>query len=58
MMKKEEVTRTVVYGVVPHNFGKRGFKDVTAKLDYLAGLGINALWISPCLPHGKRGAWL
>ncbi len=55
MMKKEEVTRTVVYGVVPHNFGKRGFKDVTAKLDYLAELGINALWISPVYPTARGG---
>ncbi len=55
MMKKEKVTSTIIYGVVPHNFGERGFKDVTAKLDYLAELGINALWIAPANPTPDGG---
>lgn len=37
----------IVYGVVPHNFGKQGFKDVTNKLDYLKDLGINTIWLAP-----------
>lgn len=37
----------VVYGVIPHRFGRRGFQAVTAKLDYLRSLGVDALWLSP-----------
>ena len=38
----------VVYGVVPRSFGDTGgFKDVTARLDDLADLGITAIWLSP-----------
>lgn len=37
----------IVYGVVPHNFGKQGFKAITAKLDYLKDLGINTIWLAP-----------
>lgn len=55
MMEKEKVTNIIVYGVVPHNFGKRGFRDVTAKLDYLAELGINAIWIAPANPTPTGG---
>jgi cyclomaltodextrinase len=37
----------VVYGVVPFFFGQRGLADVTARLDDLAELGIDVLWLSP-----------
>jgi cyclomaltodextrinase len=41
------VDNAVVYGVAPFFFGRRGFDDVTARLDYLHSLGINTLWLSP-----------
>ncbi len=37
----------VVYGVIPPLFGARPFRDVTAKLDSLRELGVDALWLSP-----------
>ena len=37
----------VVYGVVPPLFGKPPLRAVTARLDELEALGIDALWISP-----------
>jgi len=37
----------VVYGVVPWLFGPRGLPDVTARLDAIAALGVNTLWLSP-----------
>ncbi len=37
----------VVYGIVPHLFGPRGFRDVEARLDEIAALGATALWLSP-----------
>ncbi|HYG86606.1 MAG TPA: alpha-amylase family glycosyl hydrolase [Azospirillum sp.] len=37
----------VVYGVVPWLFGPRGLPDVTARLDAIAELGVNTLWLSP-----------
>ena len=42
------VEEAVVYGVVPRNFGPHGFQSVVERLDYLADLGITALWLSPC----------
>jgi cyclomaltodextrinase len=41
------VDQAVVYGVVPFFFGSGGFADVTARLDDLADLGVNTLWLSP-----------
>jgi cyclomaltodextrinase len=41
------VDSAVIYGVAPFFFGKRGFNDVTARLDELHALGINTLWLSP-----------
>jgi cyclomaltodextrinase len=41
------IDSAVVYGVVPSFFGPRGFEDVTARLDELARLGMNTLWLSP-----------
>ncbi|MFL5343285.1 MAG: alpha-amylase family glycosyl hydrolase [Hyalangium sp.] len=37
----------MVYGVVPPLFGSHPFQAVTEKLDYLKGLGVDALWLSP-----------
>jgi cyclomaltodextrinase len=37
----------VVYGVVPRNVGRRGARSVTGKLDYLAKLGVDAIYLSP-----------
>jgi hypothetical protein len=37
----------VVYGVFPFFFGPRGLPDVTDRLDDLADLGVNVLWLSP-----------
>lgn len=56
-MKEIKAEEMIVYGVVPHNFGEDGFKDVTRKLDYLADLGVNALWIAPAneTPTGGHG---
>ncbi|HLH88589.1 MAG TPA: alpha-amylase family glycosyl hydrolase [Xanthobacteraceae bacterium] len=44
----------VVYGVVPALFGSRGIADVTRRLDELARLGINTLWLSPITPAPPR----
>jgi cyclomaltodextrinase len=42
------IDQAVVYGVVPRSFGDTGgFRDVTARLDDLADLGVTALWLSP-----------
>lgn len=41
------IENAVMYGVVPRNFGPDGFKSVTARLDDLADLGVNVLWLSP-----------
>jgi cyclomaltodextrinase / maltogenic alpha-amylase / neopullulanase len=37
----------ILYGVLPRAFGTAGLADVTAALDSLAELGINALWLAP-----------
>jgi cyclomaltodextrinase / maltogenic alpha-amylase / neopullulanase len=52
------VDEAVVYGVVPAVFGETGgFRDVTARLDELAELGVTALWLSPIneSPDGDFG---
>lgn len=41
------VERTVVYGVVPRKFGDPAFPAITARLDDLRDLGVNALWLAP-----------
>lgn len=41
------VDRAVVYGVVPHNFGPKGFRSVVERLDCLRDLGVDVLWMSP-----------
>lgn len=37
----------VIYGVVPKLFGPRGLADVSTRLDALAALGVNTLWLAP-----------
>jgi glycosidase len=51
------VENTVVYGVIPRNFGSEGFQSIIDRLDYLAELGINALWLAPInqSPPGDYG---
>jgi cyclomaltodextrinase / maltogenic alpha-amylase / neopullulanase len=41
------VEEAIVYGVIPRLFGSPGAKAVQDKLDYLADLGINAIWLAP-----------
>lgn len=44
----------VVYQIYPRSFcdgngdGTGDFKGIISKLDYLVGLGVNAVWLSPC----------
>jgi alpha-glucosidase len=46
----------VFYEIYPRSFadsnndGVGDLKGITSKLDYLKGLGIDAIWISPCFP--------
>jgi cyclomaltodextrinase / maltogenic alpha-amylase / neopullulanase len=51
------IDRAVIYGVEPRLFGPRGFADVTARLDALAGLGVTTLWLTPvtAAPPGDFG---
>jgi cyclomaltodextrinase / maltogenic alpha-amylase / neopullulanase len=51
------VESAVVYGVIPFLFGEHPLPAVTAKLDYLKKLGVNALWLSPIFrsPDGDFG---
>ena len=41
------VEQAIVYGVIPRLFGSPGARAVQDKLDYLADLGIDALWLAP-----------
>ena len=41
----------VVYGVVPFLFGSPAFQAVADRLDELADLGINAIWLGPINLH-------
>lgn len=47
----------IIYGVVPQFFGHRGLADVTARLDHLAALGVDTIWLSPIMasPPGDFG---
>jgi glycosidase len=44
----------VIYGVMPQAFGERGLVDVTARLDWLAKLGTNTLWLAPVTASAPR----
>lgn len=41
------VENAIVYGVIPRLFGTPGARAILEKLDDLAGLGVNALWLAP-----------
>jgi cyclomaltodextrinase / maltogenic alpha-amylase / neopullulanase len=41
------VEEAIVYGVIPRLFGSPGAKAIQEKLDDLADLGINAMWLAP-----------
>ena len=51
------VERAVVYGVIPGKFGQPAFQAITKRLDDLADLGINAIWLAPInvSPPGDYG---
>jgi cyclomaltodextrinase len=45
----------VVYGVVPPRFGRAPLAAVTARLDALRDLGVDALWLAPIHPTDDPG---
>ncbi len=47
----------IVYGVIPPRFGAPPLRAVTDRLPYLAGLGVDAVWLSPiaACPPGDFG---
>jgi glycosidase len=45
------VETAIVYGVIPFLFGSPAFEAIRARLDELADLGINALWLGPINVH-------
>jgi cyclomaltodextrinase len=45
----------VIYGVVPPRFGPEPLKAVTARLDDLRDLGVDALWLAPINPTDDPG---
>jgi cyclomaltodextrinase / maltogenic alpha-amylase / neopullulanase len=53
----EQVPSAIVYGVIPPRFGSPPLRAVTARLAYLAELGIDAVWLSPiaACPPGDFG---
>jgi glycosidase len=53
----EQVPSAIVYGVIPPRFGSPPLRAVTDRLPYLAGLGIDAVWLSPiaACPPGEFG---
>lgn len=49
--------QAVIYGVAPPLFGPLGFEAVIDRLDAIAALGVNTLWLSPVTdaPDGDFG---
>ncbi len=45
----------VVYGVVPPLFGNHPLRDVAARLDALAELGVDVLWLAPVMATDDPG---
>ena len=41
------IEEAIVYGVIPRLFGSPGAKAIQDKLDDLADLGVNAMWLAP-----------
>ena len=57
MTKKQDLAwwqKTIAYEIYPKSFydtaaqGTGTIAGITAKLDYLASLGVGAIWITPC----------
>lgn len=50
----EKIRRSVFYQIYPNSFMDRNgdgygdFKGITEKLDYVASLGVDGIWLSPC----------
>jgi glycosidase len=53
----EQGPSAIVYGVIPPRFGSPPLRAVADRLPYLAGLGIDAVWLSPiaACPPGDFG---
>jgi glycosidase len=45
------IETAIVYGVIPFLFGAPAFQAVRERLDELADLGINAIWLGPINQH-------
>jgi cyclomaltodextrinase / maltogenic alpha-amylase / neopullulanase len=45
------VENAIVYGIVPFLFGSPAFNAISDRLDDLADLGINAIWLGPINTH-------
>lgn len=45
------VETAIVYGVIPFLFGSPAFQAIRERLDELADLGINAIWLAPINIH-------
>jgi cyclomaltodextrinase / maltogenic alpha-amylase / neopullulanase len=45
------VESAIVYGVIPFLFGSPAFQAIIKRLDNLADLGVNALWLAPVNLH-------
>jgi cyclomaltodextrinase / maltogenic alpha-amylase / neopullulanase len=41
------IDSAVIYGIAPYFFGSPAFDSVSERLDEIAALGINAIWLSP-----------
>lgn len=62
-MKTQWYKDAVIYQIYPRSFqdsngdGIGDLKGITARLDYLASLGVNAVWLSPCYrsPNDDNG---
>jgi glycosidase len=52
---REWYRSAVVYGVIPPRFGPDPLKAVTARLDALRDLGVDALWLAPIHPTDDPG---
>ena len=54
----------VIYQIYPRSFadsnndGIGDLKGITGKLDYIASLGINAIWLSPFFYFSYERFWL
>ena len=51
------VEKAIVYGVIPNKFGQPAFHAIAKRLDDLADLGVNAIWLAPInvSPPGDYG---